>query len=343
MLRCIDLAVKGLGNVAPNPMVGCVIVREGKIIGEGFHQKLGQAHAEVNAINSVNDKALLKDATLYVSLEPCSHHGKTPPCADLIIKHQIPKVVVGSNDPNPLVAGNGIRKLKGAGVEVITNVLKAETDFMNRRFITYHTQKRPYIILKWAQSVDGFIAPNEPKQQWLTGGLSKKLVHQWRSEEQAILIGRKTLEIDNPILTTRLVEGKNPLRLVLAKDISRATKHKVFGDGQVWVFNANRNAQEGDIRFVQMDFVKDVPSQMLEYLWKNDIQSVIVEGGAATLSSFISAGLWDEARVFTAPVTLKEGKPAPVVKGTTLSEETIDKDKLQVVYNPNQAFPGRVK
>src|ERR1019366_6213146 len=257
MKRCLDLAIKGLGHVAPNPLVGCVIVDEGKIIGEGYHQKFGEAHAEVNAVNAVPDELnhRLPHSTLYVNLEPCSHFGKTPPCADMIVSHKIKRVVIGSFDPNLQVNGQGIQKLKDAGIEVSTGVLEEESDFLNRRFMTFHRQHRPYIILKWAKSVDDFMAPDESKQVWLTGDESKKLVHQWRSEEQAILVGKRTVEIDDPQLTVRLVKGKNPVRLVIDRTLSLPVSQKIFRpDARLFLYNEVESYYDDWLNFVKLDF-----------------------------------------------------------------------------------------
>jgi diaminohydroxyphosphoribosylaminopyrimidine deaminase/5-amino-6-(5-phosphoribosylamino)uracil reductase len=344
MQRCLDLAVKGLGHVAPNPMVGSVIVHNGKIIGEGYHQQFGQPHAEVNAVNSVPEelKHLLTSSTLYVNLEPCSHHGKTPPCADMIVRHKIPRVVIGSNDPNPKVAGQGIRKLKDAGIEVTIGVLKQSSDFLNRRFLTHYTKHRPYIILKWAESADGFMAPLEPRQIWLTNEQSKKLVHQWRSEEQAIMVGKKTVEIDNPELTVRLVEGKNPARIVIDRTLSIQSSKKIFNpNASIFLFNEIEQYSDSKIHFEKIHFNEPVLPQVLKSLHAKQIQSIIVEGGAHTLNQFIEQNLWDEARIFTAPVKLEGGKASPKLTGKLLTEEKLGNDRLRFLLNnvQSQTFP----
>lgn len=334
MQRCLDLALKGIGRVAPNPMVGSVIVHNGHIIGEGYHMKYGGPHAEVNAIASVQDETLLKDATLYVNLEPCSHYGKTPPCADLILTKQIPCVVIGSYDPNPKVAGKGIQRLKDAGVEVITEILKTESDFLNRRFLTYHTRHRPYVVLKWAQSSDGFMGLNEPRQLWLTNALSKKLSHKWRTEEQAILVGRNTVTIDDSELTARLWPGNNPLRVVIDRNLVLSADKKIFNsEADTLIVNEQKDETTGNLHYCKIDFEADVPAQILELLYRRNILSVIIEGGARTLQSFIHSQLWDEARIFTTPHTLKHGIPAPVLPGKLIEERTIETDKLQVLLN----------
>ena len=336
MQRCLDLAVNAIGHVAPNPMVGCVIVHEGKIIGEGYHQQFGKPHAEVNAINSVpeNLQHFLPQSTLYVNLEPCAHHGKTPPCADLIVSKKIQHVIIGSNDPNPKVAGKGIQKLRDAGIEVTTGVLKPEADFLNRRFLTFYTQHRPYIILKWAESADGFMAPNEPKQLWLTNEHSKKLVHQWRSEEQAIIVGKKTVEADNPELTVRLVEGKNPARVVIDRTLSLPVTQKLFApNAPVFIYNELQQYSDSKIHLEKIDFNQSVLPQVLNSLASKSIQSIIVEGGPFTINQFIEQNLWDEARIFTAPVKLEEGKAALKLTGRLLHEEKIEGDRLRVILN----------
>lgn len=336
MNRCLQLAVMGLGSVAPNPMVGSVITYKGRIIGEGYHKQFGGPHAEVNAVNSIqhSDIPLLSESTLYVNLEPCSHYGKTPPCADMIISKHISKVVIASSDPNPLVAGNGIQKLKEAGVEVVTGVLQAESDFLNRRFITFHTKQRPYIILKWAQSSDEYMASKKPEKIWLTGEASKQLVHQWRSEEPGILVGKRTVLIDDPELTVRLVKGKNPVRIIIDPDLSLSNKRKVFKPGtKTIVFNKKSSSNNGDTELVKVDFTDHVIPHILAYLYAKGIQSIIVEGGAYTLQQFILSDLWDEARIFTAPVMLHDGLNAPTVAGKEISNLSIGHDNLKVVLN----------
>ncbi len=334
MQRCLDLAIQGLGNVAPNPLVGSLIVHDDKIIGEGFHQQFGKAHAEVNAIQSVTEKDLLKHSTLYVNLEPCSHFGKTPPCADLIIQSKIPRVVIGSYDPNPKVAGKGIQKLRDAGLEVITEILKTESDFLNRRFITAHTKHRPYIILKFAKSADGFMALNEPKQFWFTNGLSKKLMHKWRTEEQGILVGRNTVAIDDCELTARLWQGKNPVRIVIDKNNSLPRDRKIFNTlAETLVFNEVETKTVASVDSVQIDFSKNVLEQVLQHLQTNEIQSVIIEGGPDTLRYFIEQNLWDEARIFTTTHQLETGKPSPIISGRVIEETEIETDILKIIIN----------
>jgi len=332
--RCLDLAVKGLGQVAPNPMVGCVIVCDGEIIGEGYHEQYGQAHAEVNAVNSVKDKSLLKKSTLYVNLEPCSHFGKTPPCADLIIEHKIPYVVIGSIDSNSLVSGKGIEKLAKAGVDVKIGTLEDDCKKLNKRFFTYHEKKRPYIILKWAQTADGFIdvkrneeGTSKPIQ--ISNSDSKKLLHLWRSQEQAIMIGTNTALLDNPQLTVREVEGKNPLRITVDKWLRIPKQFNLFDKTTpTLIFTSVNEPSQTNLEFVQVDFEKAVIPQMLDELYKRNIQSLIVEGGENILNSFIDAGLWDSARVFISEKTLGKGVSAPIMQQQAIIKENISGDKL---------------
>jgi diaminohydroxyphosphoribosylaminopyrimidine deaminase/5-amino-6-(5-phosphoribosylamino)uracil reductase len=304
MHRCLELAAKGLGRVAPNPMVGCVIVYNDHIVAEGYHEQYGGLHAEPNAINQVSDD-ILRKSTLYVNLEPCSHHGKTPPCADLIISKGLRKVVIGNLDSNPLVSGKGIQKLKDAGIEVEFGILDNECRTLNKRFFTLHEKKRPYIILKWAQTADGFIShwplPEMKEDNWITGKECRKLVHQWRSEEQGILIGYNTLLADNPFLTVRLTEGKNPVRLLMARETTFPEGLNLFNkDAQTIVFNAAGNATIDNVEFVEIDW-KDKVNGVLKYCFNNQISSIIIEGGTNTIYNFMNLNLWDEARVFVNP------------------------------------------
>ena len=336
MQRCLDLAVKGIGHVAPNPMVGSVIVYDGNIIGEGYHMQFGQAHAEVNAVRSVPPSLqhLISQSTIYVNLEPCSHYGKTPPCADMIVQHKMARVVIGSNDPNPQVAGKGIEKLKAAGIEVISGVLKKQADFLNRRFMTFYTRHRPYVILKWAESADGFMAPEEAKQQWLSGSESRQLVHQWRAEEQAIMVGKRTVEIDDPELTVRLVEGKNPIRVLIDRNLDLPATKKIFSsNGIVHVYNASQKLVDHSIHFEVIDFNQPVLPQVVHNLYTQGVQSIIVEGGPTTLKHFIDLQLWDEARIITAPVILHSGKRSPEISGKLLQQFEAGKDSIKVLLH----------
>ena len=338
MKRCLQLAAKGMGNVAPNPMVGCVIVYQDKIIGEGYHQKYGEAHAEVNAINAVEDKELLKNVTLYVNLEPCSHYGKTPPCADLIIEHKIPYVIIGSIDTNSLVAGKGIEKLAKAGTDVKIGVLEKECKELNKRFFTFYDKKRPYIILKWAQTKNGFIDNKRTEDNignalQITNRESKILVHKWRSEEQAIMVGTNTTLLDNPQLTVREVNGKNPLRITIDKWLRIPKSYHLFDKSTpTLVFTAIDMLSENNLEYVKIDFDKDVIMQISNELYKRNIQSLIVEGGELLLKSFIESNCWDEARVFISDITIGRGVNAPILNGNPVSKENIKDDKLWIYY-----------
>jgi len=340
MRRCLELAEMGLGHVSPNPMVGAVIVHEDKIIGEGYHQKYGEAHAEVNAVNQVINKfsnyvKLLSESTIYVSLEPCAHYGKTPPCADLLIKHQIPKVVVGCRDPFEQVNGKGIDKLQAAGIEVVTNILEAECKWLNRRFFTRVQKHRPYIILKWAQTKDDFFAPADGSQLWITGIESRKLVHQWRGEEDAILVGTNTAAIDNPQLNVRYGEGKPPKRVVIDRNLKLNNSLNIFDKSvDTLIFNEIKTEINGRNKYIALeDFGRYVPQYILYQLYLQDIQSLIIEGGAHTLNTFIEAGLWDEARIFTATVNLENGIKAPTINGNIASEILSGTDSLRILVN----------
>lgn len=319
--RCIELAKNGLGTTYPNPLVGSVIVHNEKIIGEGWHKKSGEPHAEVNAVNSVSDKSLLKESTIYVSLEPCSHFGKTPPCSDMIIKNQIPNVVIGTIDPFAKVCGAGIQKLKDAGINVIVGVLEKECNELNKRFFTFHTKKRPYIILKWAETSDGFITPltkEENKPVWITNKYSRQLVHKWRSEEQAILIGTQTAIDDNPKLDVRDWSGVNPVRVVLDKSLRISKENLIFDSSALTILLSQEN----------LDFSKSIVKQIVDMLFEEKIQSLIVEGGSKTLQSFIDENLWDEARVFKGESCFKVGVKAPVIDGRFLEKQKIVNDEL---------------
>lgn len=340
MQRCIDLAALGAGSVSPNPMVGAVIVHDGLIIGEGYHRQYGQAHAEVNAVNQVlerfeNAGELLKGSTIYASLEPCAHYGKTPPCADLIIKNQIPQVVIGCRDPFDQVNGKGIEKLKAAGVEVISGVLEEQCQWLNRRFFTRVQKQRPYIILKWAQTSDGFFAPSDKSQYWITGEESRKLVHQWRSEEDAVLVGKNTAAIDNPQLNVRHWPGQSPKRVVIDRKLELSHELHVYDQSvETLIFNEVKTDIEGKIKYIALeDFGRFVPQYILFQLYLQDIQSVIIEGGAYTLQTFIEAGLWDEARIFTGRIELGGGIKVPVITGAAGVEVLSGHDRLQILYN----------
>lgn len=330
MQRCLQLALKGLGNVSPNPMVGCVIVHDNKIIGEGYHQKYGEAHAEVNAINAVEDKSLLKSSTLYVSLEPCNHFGKTPPCADLILKYEIPNVVIGIQDPFEKVNGSGIKKLMDAGVNVISGVLEKECRDINKRFFTFHLEKRPYIILKWAQSKDGFIGKKNQSVR-ISNELTRVINDTWRTQEDAILIGGETARTDNPHLTVRSIEGRNPKRIVLSNS-GELPSHLNLFDGNAPTLIYSRN----DFKFVNCESVVMPDENNLDFLLSDlhqrNIQSVIVEGGSSTLNQFIENNKWDEIRIFESEYLLEDGILAPTISSAISSVEQIDNNQLKIIY-----------
>lgn len=324
--RCLELAQNGLGTTYPNPLVGSVIVHNGKIIGEGWHRKSGEAHAEVHAIHSVKDKSLLAEATIYVSLEPCSHFGKTPPCCDLIITHKIPRVVIGTIDPFAKVAGRGIQKLQEAGCDVTVGILEEECNEVNKRFFTFHQKKRPYIILKWAQTEDGYIAPlekTEKKPVWITNVYSRQLVHKWRSQEQGILVGTQTVLEDNPKLDVRDWTGNNPVRIVLDKNNKISKESLIFDESAKTILVTEKTFTSS----------KSSVKAITTLLYENNIQSVIVEGGSATLQSFIDENLWDEARVFTGNIRFSSGVKAPLFHGKTKKIQKIVNDQLLIYSN----------
>ena len=331
MRRCLQLAAQGIRHVAPNPMVGAVVVHDGRIIGEGYHQRFGEGHAEVNAIASVRERELLPESTIYVSLEPCSFHGKTPPCADLLVKHRLKRVVVACLDPNPKVAGNGNKRLEAAGIEVISGVLEEEAKFLNRRFFTYHQQKRPYVILKWAQTLDGYIdrlrEGNTPIGiNWITAKPAQRLVHQWRAEEQAILVGYQTVVNDNPSLTVRHVDGLNPTRIVLDREGKLDSSAHVF-DGAaptLHLVDKGKDSAQG------LDFSGDWINDLWHRCMEEELQSIIIEGGARTLQHFIEAGAWDEARVLVGDTTFGQGLAAPTLSCEAISTERIGPDQLLI-------------
>ena len=338
MQRCLELASLGNGTVSPNPMVGCVIVQDQKVIGEGYHRKFGEAHAEVNAINDVLQKygddarAMLASATVYVNLEPCAHFGKTPPCADLLIRHKVKKVVIGNRDPFSDVDGKGMEKLKNAGIEVVSGILATECSHLNRRFFTRIKQQRPYIILKWATTANGFFAPKNTVQQWISSPLSKKLVHKWRTEEDAILIGKQTALSDNPQLSSREWTGKNPVRILIDRNLQVPNTNHIYSDvAKTIILNEVKTEVAQNIHFIQMeDMQYYLPQKIAFQLYLMDIQSVIIEGGANILNQFIHAGLWDEARVFTSASSWKEGIASPTINGIITDRYPIGEDKLTI-------------
>jgi len=334
MKRCLELGQKALREVAPNPMVGSVIVLDGKIIGEGYHQFYGKEHAEVNAIRAVHDKRVLKNATLFVNLEPCSHFGKTPPCADLIIKHHIPHVVIGSIDTNSLVAGQGIEKLKKAGVKVEIGILEETCRELNKRFFTHHEKKRPYVILKWAQTKDGYLdykreINDKKKALQISNEASQKLVHQWRSEEQAIIIGTHTALLDNPQLTVRMISGKNPLRIAIDRTLRIPKEYHLLDKSTPTLILSEKEMEsEINLEYVQVDFNIPIVPQLLHELYKRNIRSLLVEGGERLLSGFIQSGFWDEANIFTSDKKIESGVRAPILIEQPISKEDIGGDQL---------------
>ena len=337
----MELASKGLGRTAPNPLVGCVIVHKDLIIGEGYHRLFGGPHAEVIAISKVQDPSVLADSTLYVNLEPCTHFGKTPPCVDLISEKKIPLVITGTADPNPIIAGKGIQILQEKGIHVISDILKTECIQLNRRFFTFHLKKRPYIILKWAQTRDNFIDYNRKENgagriTWITDEASRRLVHKWRAEEQAILVGSRTVLLDNPQLTTRSWPGKSPLRIVIdRKGILSGDLHILDGSVETLIFTFMLKQDQHNIRYIKPDKDKDVIHSVLEYLYDINIQSLIVEGGKLMIDEFLHQNTWDEARVFTGDKDFGEGVPAPFIPSEPVNQIEFSKSILRVYRNPD--------
>jgi len=335
MKRALQLAKLGGSTVAPNPMVGAVIVHNGKIIGEGFHEKFGGPHAEVNAVNSVTDHSLFKESTIYVTLEPCAHTGKTPPCADLLSYHQFKRVVVATRDTYEEVAGRGISKLRDKGIDVTVGVLQDEAIALNKRFFMLHQEKRPYVILKWAESADGFmdILRNEndqPQINWISGPLSKVHTHAGRAKEQAILVGQRTIQNDNPSLTTRAFNGNSPIRVILDPLLKSPQESKIFHDGKkTIVFNHTTNDSTDNIDFIKVDF--NSAKTVLDELCKLHISSVIIEGGSKTLQYFIDENLWDEALIIKGQTRCEEGTKAPKFHFTPLKAMKTEND-LHLCY-----------
>lgn len=347
MRRCLQLAELAAGNVAPNPMVGAVLVCNNRIIGEGYHKEYGKPHAEVNCLASVRDedRLLISQSTLYVSLEPCAHFGKTPPCADLVIHHKIPKVMVACRDPFLQVNGKGIEKLKAAGVDVELGVLETESKDLNRRFFTFHTLHRPYVVLKWAQSSNQKIASTLSSRLHISNAFSNRLVHKWRSEEAAILVGTNTALHDDPQLNTRLWPGKNPVRIVVDMNLRLPAWLKIFGGSiPTVVFNKQKYSLPFEkmearslqgVNYYQVTEDASLVHQLLNGLYRLGLQSVLVEGGAQLLQSFIDEGLWDEARVITnEELTVTEGLPAPVLSNEQLrSSDVLQTDTIRYYRN----------
>lgn len=335
MQRAIDLARLGSGKVAPNPMVGAVIVLNDRILGEGYHQLFGGPHAEVNAIDQVKNKELLKEATIYVTLEPCAHHGKTPPCADLLVRHQLKRVVIGCLDPFSKVNGKGVEILQKSGIQVETGVLEKECRELNKRFFTFHERQRPYVILKWAQTKDGFLdktrAENETGINWITAPETKVLVHKWRAEEQSILIGRKTAQNDDPSLTVRELSGKNPIRVIIDSQMKLSPDLNVFSDdAPTLIFNRVRNDIKGNNEWIKISETNT--ELILNELFKRNIQSVFVEGGSRTLQYFIFGNVWDEARVIIGDIHFGSGKKAPIISKAPSETFAFGPDQVYIYF-----------
>ena len=331
MRRCIELASKNIGYTFPNPLVGSVVVFNNKIIGEGFHAKYGESHAEVNAINSVKNKGLLKDSTLYVNLEPCNHYGKTPPCTEAIINNNIKKVVIGSQDPNKLVNGSGIEKLRSSGCNVSVGIMNKECNELNKRFFTYHKSKRPYIILKWAESKDGFISPIKSvktlrKVNWISGEDAKKLSHKWRSQEHSILVGVQTIIDDDPFLTTRYVKGKNPIRFVLDPNCRIPVDSKILSDtAKTIILSKKENKQIPNYtKAVNFDNIESI----LKSLYDMNIQSVLIEGGTKTINHFLNYDIWDSIKVFKSNKNIRSGIRGPEINLSKFNMTYLRDDKL---------------
>jgi diaminohydroxyphosphoribosylaminopyrimidine deaminase/5-amino-6-(5-phosphoribosylamino)uracil reductase len=328
MQRTLELAQLGRGHVSPNPLVGSVIVHEGKIIGEGWHQKYGEAHAEVNAVRSVDNKNLLQHSTVYVNLEPCSHTGKTPPCADMLIEHKVKKVVVANLDSNPLVAGNGVKKLRAAGIDVVTGILEKQGRDLNKRFFTYMEKNRPYTILKWADTADGFVARENFDSKWISNEHARQLVHKWRTEEDAILVGSRTAAYDNPQLNVRDWSGRNPVRVVIDRYLKLPPSLHLFDKKQTTLcYNVLKNEEHENLSLIRID-ENNFVHNLSQDLYRRKIQSVIIEGGASTLAMFIENNLWDEARIFTAPQKFGKGIQAPRHPGILTEQHMLAGDTV---------------
>lgn len=338
MQRCFHLAIQGAGQVAPNPLVGAVLVEHDKIIAEGYHQKFGGPHAEVVALNQISNAQISDESILYINLEPCSHTGKTPPCTERILSAGIRNVVISNRDPFPQVNGSGFRKLKEAGVKVTEGVLQNEGELVNRRFFTFHKQKRPYIILKWAQTANCFIAPAptsvSPKITWISNETSRLLVHEWRSQEQAILVGRGTVTADDPRLSVRELPGKSPVRITLDPKLALTPGYQIFDNSvRTMIFNTVKNEVQENTSWIKIQNGDNMIPGMLEKLYEEKIQSVIVEGGATTLNHFLKMGMWDEARVFISKHEFEHGVAAPMLNRAPVSQQEIDGDLLFMYTN----------
>lgn len=333
MQRAFELAENSRGTVSPNPMVGCVIVHKDNIIGEGWTQPYGGVHAEVHAVDSIAEKELLSESTAYVTLEPCAHVGKTPPCADLLVRCQVKRVAVACIDPNPLVAGKGIAKLKEEGVEVDLGLLKEEALDFNKRFFTSINKNRPYIILKWAETKDGFVARKNYDSKWISNEYSRKLVHQWRTEEDAIMVGTNTAKYDDPTLNVRDWKGNDPIRVVIDKKLRLDKELKLFnGDQPTLCYNLIENAKKGNTVYIKLEEQNFLEGLVLD-LHDRKIQSVIIEGGSKLLQSFIEKNIWDEVRIFIGDTMFAEGIEAPKIKEPCYNEHDIVGDRLKIIRN----------
>lgn len=340
MRRAIELAGLGLGTVSPNPLVGCVVVHQNRIIGEGWHQQFGGPHAEVNAIQSIQDTTLLAGSTVYVNLEPCSHVGKTPPCADLLVSKRVKRVVIANRDPNPKVAGKGIRKLQEAGIEITEGILYDEGRWLNRRFFANMEEGIPYVILKWAETTDGKIAAVGPVPSWISNTMSRQRVHQWRTQEDAVLVGARTAEIDNPFLTVREWSGRNPVRVVIDPSLRLPNSLHLFDGTQPTLrYNRVRDNGKPNLELIKIDGDDLIPG-ILKNLVQRDIGSIIVEGGTQTLAAFIAGGFWHEARIFKSPSELGQGLQAPQILGDLVCEENLSGDTLTILTNPARIKNG---
>lgn len=334
MHRALQLAAMGSGNVSPNPMVGCVIVKDDKIIGEGWHQQYGAAHAEVNAINSVADKTLLNGADMYVTLEPCSHTGKTPPCADLICQSRFNKIYIANIDSNPLVAGKGIAKINANGMATAVGLLSAKARMLNKRFFTFIEKNRPYLILKWAQTADGYIARADNTSKWISNELSRAFVQKMRAEEDAIMVGTNTAMHDNPRLTTRIDNCKQPLRIVIDKTLKLSNTLNLFdGQSPTLVYNTTKSETIPGVEYVRLEDNHYFIQQLLSDLKIRNIQSVIIEGGSQLLNSFIQANLWDEAHVFESNILFENGVSALVLNQLADNTISLEDNKRHIFYN----------
>ncbi len=334
MRRALELADKGAGRVSPNPLVGCVVAVGDRVLGEGYHEKYGGPHAEVNAFAAISDREAIAEATAYVTLEPCNHFGRTPPCTDLLLKERPARVVVAMQDPNPQVAGKGLARLREAGIPVEVGLLEEEARWLNRRFLSFHVRKRPYVILKWAQTFDGFIARVDGSSKWISSEESRRTVHQWRAEEDAILIGSMTARVDDPHLNVRYgIEGLDPVRCVIDRDLRLSPHLNLFNQVQpTLVYNGLEDRAQEAVQFVKLPFKLPI-KELLADLHRRKVLSLIVEGGTKTVASFQRAGLWDEARIFTAPAVFEAGITAPSTEGLLVEDATSGPDRLQVWLN----------